>query len=502
MLHLLVVLIVLLSIWYFKSYQHHKKFPPGPSWPLPFAGDAYLLGKDLHGGLDKITEKYGRISGMWLGHQRAVLVADFDILQDLMNKNEASSRQNLDAIHLVRQGKSLGGPPGVIISNGSTWTEVRRTSLHILKDFGFGKDTMEEYIEEDLENLILHIETNWLGTPLDISHFFNNTVLSSLWRVISGESLKIGDSKLNDLLAVNKEMLLEFANPKTWISMTSVPLYNFMALAGLVKIGKPVDKILDYCDELIDSQRNKSVDGEHSSTFIEAFLHKIQTTEDLSHPLHGNVGILNLRNTLLDMFIAGSDTITTTLNWAMFYMILYPDIQQKVREELIAKIGSRNARMSDRNQTPYTEAVLHEVQRKGSIAATSIFHSSTQPLSVGDYHISKDTLIIPMLRKIMHDPEYFPEPDTFNPERYLTVQDDGTLKFTPHPKVIPFGIGKRRCLGESFARTSVYKSFTTLIQKFDIVKGQENPMQDKPNGGFVSGPIEYKLKFVRLNSIQ
>ena len=102
----------------------------------------------------------------------------------------------------------------------------------------------------------------------------------------------------------------------------------------------------------------------------------------------------------------------------------------------------------------------------------------------------------------MHDPEYFPEPNRFNPERYLTVQDDGTLKFTPHPKVIPFGIGKRRCLGESFARTSVYKSFSTLIQKFEIVRGQENPMQDKPNGGFVSGPIEYKLKFVRLNCIQ
>ena len=98
MLHLLLVLIALLSIWYIKSYQHHKKFPPGPRWPLPFAGDAYLLGKDLHGGLDKITEKYGRISGMWLGHQRAILVADFDILQDLLNKNEASHRQSLDAL--------------------------------------------------------------------------------------------------------------------------------------------------------------------------------------------------------------------------------------------------------------------------------------------------------------------------------------------------------------------------------------------------------------------
>ena len=98
MLYLFLVLIVSVFLWYIKSYQHNKKFPPGPRWPLPFAGDAYLLGKDLHGGLDKITEKYGRISGMWLGHQRAILVADFDILQDMLNKNEASHRQSLDAL--------------------------------------------------------------------------------------------------------------------------------------------------------------------------------------------------------------------------------------------------------------------------------------------------------------------------------------------------------------------------------------------------------------------
>ena len=105
---------------------------------------------------------------------------------------------------MVRHGLSLGGPPGVIFSNGSTWTEVRRTSLHILKDFGFGKYAMEEDIEEDLDNLILHIKTNCLNTPLDVSHFFNNTVLSSLWRIITGESLRVGDSKLNKLIAINR----------------------------------------------------------------------------------------------------------------------------------------------------------------------------------------------------------------------------------------------------------------------------------------------------------
>ena len=99
----------------------------------------------------------------------------------------------------------------------------------------------------------------------------------------------------------------------------------------------------------------------------------------------------------------------------------------------------------------------------------------------------------------MNDPVHFTSPSKFNPERYLKTQENGDTIFTPHPHVIPFGIGKRRCLGETLARTTLYKFFTTIIQRYEIKSGQIEPLEDKCNASFVKSPLPFKLKFVKLS---
>ena len=107
-----------------------------------------------------------------------------------------------------------------------------------------------------------------------------------------------------------------------------------------------------------------------------------------------------------------------------------------------------------------------------------------------------------MIGEIMHDPKHFVDPLEFNPERYLTKNltenGESSLKFTPHPRVIPFGFGKRRCLGESLAKTTMYKFFTAIIQKYQLISGQDEQISEMPNGGFVQSPLPYKMKFVKL----
>ena len=367
-----------------------------------------------------------------------------------------------------------------------------------MRDFGYGKDTMENTIEEEIDNLFQHIDSHWLDTPLDVSRFFNISALASLWRIISGEQLQLEDPKLIKLLTYNQQMISDFADPLTTISLTSIPIYKFVESLGLLSVVENISNIFKYCDEFIEIEKEKATDGDNPLTFIEAFLHKIKSTDESSHPLYGDRGILNLQNTLLDMFVAGSDTSSTTLNWGMLYMILNPEVQQKVRDELKDNIGSRKPKMTDRNLTPYTEAVIHEIQRKSSIAAIGVFHSTTTPMKIGNFDVPSNTMIIPMLADIMHNPEYFPDPDKFDPERYLTKSEGGSMKFTPDPKVIPFGTGKRRCMGETLARMSLYKFFASLIQKYEISSGQDDLLQDKHSGGFVLSPNPYKMKFTKV----
>ena len=75
--------------------------------------------------------------------------------------------------------------------------------------------------------------------------------------------------------------------------------------------------------------------------------------------------------------------------------------------------------------------------------------------------------------------------------------EDGSedVKFVANPRVIPFGVGKRRCLGEILAKMSLYKFFTALIQKYEIVSGQSEPITDGRDSGFIKAPLKYKMMF-------
>ena len=70
---------------------------------------------------------------------------------------------------LLKKGLSLGSKPGVVFSNGPTWSGMRRTSLHTLKDFGLGKSILEDIVEEEIDNLLEHIDNHYLNQPIDVT---------------------------------------------------------------------------------------------------------------------------------------------------------------------------------------------------------------------------------------------------------------------------------------------------------------------------------------------
>ena len=152
-------------------------------------------------------------------------------------------------------------------------------------------------------------------------------------------------------------------------------------------------------------------------TFTEAFLHKIKETSDKNDPFYADTGELNLINTLFDLFVAGSDTTATTLDWAILFMIQNPEVQSKVQQELKQNFGSKKAAFNEKHKTPYTEAVIHEIQRRGNILPWAVFHSTKSTVGIGNYFVPQDTIIIPFIGDIMHDPEHFPDPFKFKPER-------------------------------------------------------------------------------------
>ena len=143
--------------------------------------------------------------------------------------------------------------------------------------------------------------------------------------------------------------------------------------------------------------------------------------------------------------------------------------------------------------TPYTEAVIHEIQRCGNIVPMGVVHSASVDTELFGYKFPKGTQIIPYLNDILHDPVTFPDPTRLDPHRHLN--SDG--KFVPHHNVIPFSVGKRRCLGETLAKVELYRFFAGIMQRFDVCKIDENAVLTLDRYfGQAQTPKEFQVRLI------
>ncbi|XP_013392294.1 cytochrome P450 2U1-like [Lingula anatina] len=164
----------------------------------------------------------------------------------------------------------------------------------------------------------------------------------------------------------------------------------------------------------------------------------------------------------IDLFMAGFETVTTTLRWGFLYMALHPEIQAKVQEEIDSNLGDRNPSITDKGTLPYTEATIMEIQRLNYVLPLAVPHSTTKDVEFHGYTIPKDTMVLVNLWSVMTDPVCWPNPEKFDPQRHLNERGR-TIR---HVVFTPFSLGKRSCVGAALARMELFLFFTSLMQKF------------------------------------
>ena len=488
----LLIVCLGLVIYVIRKSARPANFPPGPSVSLPLVGHSYLLGSDILVGLEKLSVQYGDVFSLDFGPLRSIVLNGYDVIQEAMTQDALAGRPVLPSINLMRLAEHAfdsGDQPGIIMSSGHTWQEQRRFSLRTLRDLGFGKVGMEELVNDEVEVLCKSLESE-KGKFLNISKSFNIAAVNALWKVLTGERMSQEDPKVQKLISRIEKISKDQASPVAQLANFNTLLFELMEKIGLSDVRETVKDTYAIFEAAIQ-EHEKTLQEDDLRDFMDAYLREVNNSTPGSS-FHGKKGPVSLKNVILDLFFAGSDTTSATLSWAILYMMKNPTVQDKVHEEIKSVVGTNSLpSWSDRSEFPYCEAVIQEVQRISNIVPLAVMHSALEDTTISGYSVPKGTQIFYSLTSLLMNPEYFPEPHQFNPERFLK-----NGKFVADPRSLPFGVGKRRCLGETLARLELFKFFTAFFQRFKVVSRPGTELDFTPEPGLLRRPKPFEVKFL------
>lgn len=460
-----------------------RNYPPGPT-PLPFIGNLFNLdAKQPHIHLTKLSDHYGNIFSLRLGSLNTVVVNKYRMVKEaLMDQaNIFTGRPTNDVLKRIMKCQ------GVTFNNGYSWKQQRRFTLSTLKYFGVGKKSLESSIMEEYEFLHQAImDTN--GVPFDPHYFINNAVSNIICCMVFGRRFEYTDQRfLNMLGLLSKALKLQAS---VWIQLYGAFPAIMDLLPGPHKdLFSCFEQVRDFIKEEVD-KHYEDWDSSSPRDFIDCYLTEMQKRkDDLEAGFHEE----GLHYSVLDLFVAGTETTSTTLLWAFVYMMKYPEIQEKVQAEIDKVVGrSRRPRIDDRANMPYTDAVIHEVQRKGNVVPLSVPRMTNENTVLGGYFIPKGTQIIPNLTSVLSEETMWKSPNLFDPHNFLNTEG----RFEKPEAFIPFSAGKRSCPGETLARTELFLFFTSLLQSFSLSPAVGTQISLDFKFGMTLSPKPFKISFI------
>jgi cytochrome P450 len=179
-----------------------------------------------------------------------------------------------------------------------------------------------------------------------------------------------------------------------------------------------------------------------------------------------------IRDEALTFMLAGHETTANAMSWFFYLMSLNPDARDRMLAEIDDELGERRPTAGDLSRLPWTTACIQESQRYFS-AVWMMGREAIEDDVIDGHHIRPGTTVLIPIHHIHHDERFWPDPEVFDPTRFI----GDAPKNRPRSAYLPFGGGRRICIGQSFALMEMVLMTTIMSQKFTFDVCPDYPVE-------------------------
>ncbi|KAL3523030.1 hypothetical protein ACH5RR_015864 [Cinchona calisaya] len=435
-----------------KQYNRNKSLPPGPkAWPI--IGNLAQLGANLHRDLAQLAQVYGPVMSLRLGSQLLVVGSTPEAAVEILKTHDRLfSGRHVGHISYAKSPHMNH----VSLAWSSDCTQQWKLLRTLCRSEMFSWKMIENqsYLREKKLNELIEFLVSKEGEKIKIAQFVFASIFNFLGNILCSKDLvSFEEVEADSGLRRNMREIVElYASPNI---SDFYPILSRLDLQGL-------KKKVDECVKIVHGAWEGILRDKRAK---KAFRDSSNNNKDLMDVLLDNEFSDDQINYLfLELFIAGSDTTSSTIEWAMTELIKKPECMKTIRQELEREISGNIIKESDLSRLSYLNACVKETLRLHPPTPLLLPRRASEACQIMNYTIPKGTQVVVNVWTIATNPNIWEEPLTFNPDRFLHTE----LDFIGNDfELLPFGAGRRMCPGLNLGIRQVHFILASLIHHFE-----------------------------------
>ncbi|GJN23243.1 hypothetical protein PR202_gb10875 [Eleusine coracana subsp. coracana] len=447
-----------------KGAQH--KLPPSPP-SVPFLGHLHLVKTPFHAALSRLAKQYGPVFSLRMGSRPTVVVSSPEHAKECFTEHDVAlaNRPRFPSQQLV----SFDGAALSTSSYGPYWRNLRRVAaVHLLSAHRVGcmaATTIAAEVRAMVRRMSRAAQASHGGAArIELKRRLFDLSLSVLMETIAQTKTSRAEAdddtdmspEAKEFKGIVDKLAPYFGTANLW---DYLPVVRWLDVFGVrSKILAAVSRRNAFLRRLVDAERRRLDDSIGSNGEKKSIIAVLLTLQKSEPEVYTDTTIMALCGNL---FGAGTETTSTTTEWAMSLLLNHPEKLKKAQAEIDKLVGtSRLLTADDVPNLTYLRCIIDETMRLYPAAPLLLPHESATDCKVGGYDVPAGTMLLVNVYAIHRDPAVWDAPNDFVPERFEDGNAEGKL-------LMPFGMGRRKCPGETLALRTVGLVLGTLIQCFD-----------------------------------